>query len=116
MANSIFITQVDGLHADHMTTEVVQNFRRNKTLNWPNYPTGLRLEQDAYSPLASMTWFHSAGCRASWKAGRLWAAVTASGGPMEGMLGTKSTLGRREAPASECRHHSRRYVRCRWSC
>jgi hypothetical protein len=80
----------DGLHADHMTTEIVQNFRRAKTLNWPNYPTGLRLEQDAYSPLASMTWFHSAGCRASWKAGRLWAAVTASGGPMEGMLGTKT--------------------------
>jgi hypothetical protein len=72
-----------------MTTELVQDFR--KTFKWPNYPTGLRsgTEMDAYSPNASMTWFHSAGCRASWKLGRLWAAVTASGGPMEGMLGTK---------------------------
>ncbi len=80
----------DGLHGDYMTTEVVQGFRRGNNLSWPNYPTGLRLEQDAYSPLATMTWFHSAGCRASWKAGRLWAAVTASGGPMEGILGTKT--------------------------
>jgi hypothetical protein len=79
----------DGLHADYMATDVVQSFRR--TFRWPNYPTGLRsgTEMDAYSPNAGMTWFHSAGCRASWKLGRLWAAVTASGGPLEGMLGTK---------------------------
>jgi hypothetical protein len=80
----------DGLHADYMSTELVQDFRRS--FKWPHYPTGLRLgtEMDAYSPNAGMTWFHSAGCRASWKLGRLWAAVTASGGPLEGMLGTKS--------------------------
>jgi hypothetical protein len=72
-----------------MSTELVQDFRRS--FKWPHYPTGLRLgtEMDAYSPNAGMTWFHSAGCRASWKLGRLWAAVTASGGPLEGMLGTK---------------------------
>lgn len=79
----------DGVHADYMTTDLVQGFRRS--FRWPHYPTGLRsgTEMDAYSPNAGMTWFHSAGCRASWKLGRLWAAVTASGGPMEGMLGTK---------------------------
>jgi hypothetical protein len=80
-----------------MTTDLVGSFR--KSFRWPHYPTGLRLgtEMDAYSPNASMTWFHSAGCRASWKLGRLWAAVTASGGPMEGMLGTKplSVAGKR---------------------
>jgi hypothetical protein len=79
----------DGVHADYMTTEVVEEMRRGRHLNWPHYPTGLRLELDSYTPAANMTWFHSAGCRASWRAGRLWAAVTASGGPMEGMLGTK---------------------------
>ena len=77
----------EGLHHDFMTTELVQGFR--KQFQWPHYPTGLRLEQDAYSPNAGMTGFNCAGCRASWKAGRLWAAVTASGGPLEGMLGTK---------------------------
>ena len=89
----------DGLHHDYMSTELVEGLRRGRNLNWPHYPTGLRsgTEHDSYSPMAGMTWFHSAGCRASWKAGRLWAAVTASGGPMEGMLGTKtlSVRGRR---------------------
>ncbi len=28
-------------------------------------------------------------CRSSWEEGRLWAAVTASGGPLVGMMGTK---------------------------
>jgi hypothetical protein len=33
-------------------------------------------------------WSHGVMCRSSWREGRLWAAVTASGGPLEGMLGT----------------------------
>ena len=79
----------EGLHMDYMTTEMYQNFR--KSFRWPHYPTGLRTgtEKDSYTPIAGITFFHSAGCRASWKLGRLWAAVTASGGPMGGMLGTK---------------------------
>ena len=79
----------DGVHADYMNTVLVQEFRNR--IQWPHYPTGLRTgtEMDAYCPFGGITYFHSAGCRASWKLGRLWAAVTASGGPMEGMLGTK---------------------------
>lgn len=79
----------DGVHADYMNTEIVQDLR--KTIQWPHYPTGLRTgtEMDAYCSIGGITYFHSAGCRASWKLGRLWAAVTAAGGPMEGMLGTK---------------------------
>lgn len=82
----------DGLHHDYMTTELVERFHKGGLPGWPHYPTGLRMGtmgEDAYTPVAGMTWFHSAGCRASWQEGRLWAAVTASGGPMEGFLGTK---------------------------
>lgn len=83
----------DGLHHDYMTTEVVERFHKGGLPGWPHYPTGLRMgtmDEDAYSPVAGLTWNHSAGCRASWREGRLWAAVTASGGPMEGFLGTKA--------------------------
>lgn len=78
----------DGLHHDYMTTELVEHFHNGGLPGWPHYAAGVGMGNDAYTPLAGMTWFHSAGCRASWKEGRLWAAVTASGGPMEGFLGT----------------------------
>lgn len=90
----LYYAGCDGLHHDYMTTELIQQFQKKGGLpGWPHLASGLHLgmnDEDAYTPLAGMTWFHSAGCRAGWVSGRLWAAVTASGGPMEGMLGTKT--------------------------
>ncbi len=56
---------------------------------WPHYWTGVRMGEDSYSPIAGLQWTHGVMCRTSWAQGRLWAAVTSSGGPLEGLLGTQ---------------------------
>jgi len=85
----LYYSAQEGLHNDYLNTEVVERARQGGLPKWPHYWTGVRLGQEAYTPIAWLLWSHGAMCRVSWDEGRLWAAVTASGGPLEGMLGTK---------------------------
>ena len=48
------------------------------------------LHGDTYSVDESCYLFHGAYCRASWRKGRMWAAVSAAGGGHEGVLTTKA--------------------------
>jgi hypothetical protein len=90
----LFYSGQDGLHHDYMNTEIVERARQGGLPGWPHYWTGLRMGEDYYTPVAGLQWSHGVMCRASWPEGRLWGAVTASGGPLEGQLGTKvQTLG-----------------------
>lgn len=79
----------DGLHHDYMNTEVVERSRQGGFPGWPHYWTGIRMGDDYYTPIAGLQWTHGVMCRVSWPEGRMWGAVTASGGPLEGQLGTK---------------------------
>jgi hypothetical protein len=85
----LFYSGQDGLHHDYLSTEIVERARQGGLPGWPHYWTGLRMGDDSYTPIAGLQWTHGVMCRTSWVEGRLWAAVTASGGPLEGMLGTK---------------------------
>lgn len=84
-----YYTGMDGLHHDYMSTEIVERARQGGLPGWPHYWTGLRMGEDSYTPIAGLQWTHGVMCRVSWPEGRLWGVVTASGGPMEGFLGTK---------------------------
>ncbi len=86
----LYYSAQEGLHNDYLNTEIVGRSRQGGLPKWPHYWTGVRLGQESYTPIAGLLWPHGAMCRASWEEGRLWAAVTASGGPLEGMLGTKT--------------------------
>ncbi len=85
----LYYSACDGLHNDHLNTEIVERARQGGLPGWPHYWTGIHMGEDAHTPIAGYTWFHGVMCRASWSEGRLWAAVTASGGPLEGQLATK---------------------------
>jgi hypothetical protein len=85
----LYYSAQEGLHHDYLSTQVVEASRRGRGLpKWPHYWTGVRMGNEYYSPIAGLLWSHGVMCRSSWPEGRLWAAVTASGGPLEGMLGT----------------------------
>jgi hypothetical protein len=86
----LYYSAQEGLHHDYLNTEVVERARQGGLPKWPHYWTGARMGVDSYTPIAGLLWSHGAMCRASWDEGRLWAAVTASGGPLEGMLGTRA--------------------------
>jgi hypothetical protein len=85
----LYYSAQEGLHGDYLNTQVVERARQGGLPGWPNYWTGVHMGQESYSPIAGLLWSHGEMCRASWPEGRLWAAVTASGGPLEGMLGSK---------------------------
>jgi hypothetical protein len=85
----LYYSAQEGLHGDYLNTEVVERARQGGLPKWPHYWTGVRMGNESYSPIAGLLWSHGVMCRSFWPEGRLWAAVTASGGPLEGMLGTK---------------------------
>lgn len=85
----MYYSACDGLHHDYLNTEVVERARQGGFPGWPHYWAGIRMGDDAYTPIPGHTWFHGVMCRTSWTEGRLWGAVPASGGPLEGQLGTK---------------------------
>lgn len=84
----LYYSAQEGLHGDYLSTQVVERSRQGGLPGWPHYWTGAHMSQESYTPIASLLWSHGVMCRSSWPEGRLWAAVTASGGPLEGMLGT----------------------------
>ena len=86
----LYYSAQEGLHNDYLNTQVVERARQRDLPGWPHYWTGVRMANEYYSPIAGLLWSHGVMCRSSWAEGRLWAAVTASGGPLEGMLGTKT--------------------------
>ena len=86
----LYYSAQDGLHHDYLSTEVVERARRRSSTDWPHYWTGIRMGNDYYTPTAGLQWTHGVMCRASWEEGRMWGAVTSSGGPLEGQLGTKA--------------------------
>jgi hypothetical protein len=53
----------------------------------------MHLGKDTFSAVPGVHSFHGELCRASWQAGRLWAAVTASGGDLTGTLMTRELRG-----------------------
>jgi hypothetical protein len=85
----LFYSGQDGLHHDYLNTEIVERARQGGLPGWPHYWTGLRMGEDSYTPIAGLQWTHGVMCRTSWLEGRLWGAVPASGGPLEGVLGSK---------------------------
>ena len=85
----LYYAGCDGLHNDYQSTEPVEKMKGAGLRGWPHFYEPLTLGDDTYSPVRGCVWFHSALCRASWEVGRLWAAVTASGGNSDGELFTK---------------------------
>jgi hypothetical protein len=85
----LYYSAQEGLHNDYLSTQVVERSRKGDLPKWPHYWTGVRMGDEYYSPIAGLLWSHGVMCRSSWEEGRLWAAVTASGGNLEGMLGTR---------------------------
>ena len=84
----LYYSAQEGLHGDYLSTQVVERSRRGDLPKWPTYWTGVHMGTESYTPIASLMHSHGVMCRSSWPEGRLWAAVTASGGPLEGRLGT----------------------------
>ena len=78
----------EGLHNDFQSTEPVELMKKATFPRWPHYWEPLTLGKDVYSPVRGVLWFYGSMCRASWEKGRLWAAVTATGGPVVGTLMT----------------------------
>jgi hypothetical protein len=85
----LYYSGCEGLHNDFHSTDPVERMKAAKFPRWPHYWEPLVLNQDVYSPVRGVLWFFGSLCRASWEIGRLWAAVTATGGSMEGTLMTK---------------------------
>jgi hypothetical protein len=85
----LYYSGCEGLHNDYQSTEPVELMKAAKFPRWPNYWEPLTLGKDVFSPIRGVLWFYGSLCRTSWEAGRLWAAVTATGGTAEGSLLTK---------------------------
>jgi hypothetical protein len=86
----LYYSGCEGLHNDYHSTEPVERMKAAKFPRWPHYWEPLTLGKDVYSPVRGVLWFYGSLCRASWEAGRLWAAVTATGGTAEGSLLTRN--------------------------
>ena len=82
----VYYSGCEGLHNDYQSTEPTERMKAAKFPRWPHYWEPLMLGKDVYSPIRGVLWFYGSLCRASWEAGRLWAAVTATGGTAEGTL------------------------------
>jgi hypothetical protein len=85
----LYYSGCEGLHNDYHSTDAVERMKAANFPRWPNYWEPLVLGKDSYSPIRGVLWFFGSLCRASWEAGRLWAAVTATGGTPEGTLMTR---------------------------
>jgi hypothetical protein len=85
----LYYAGCEGLHSDSQSTEPVEVMIAARPPSAVHQYRPLRLGGDTYSPIPGCTWFHSGFCRASWKAGRLWAAVPLAGGELPGMLTTR---------------------------
>ena len=85
----LYYSGCEGLHNDYHSTDAVERMQAANFPRWPNYWEPLVLGKDNYSPIRGVLWFFGSLCRASWEAGRLWAAVTATGGGLEGTLMTR---------------------------
>lgn len=86
----LYYSGCEGLHNDYHSTEPVERMKAANFPRWPHYWEPLTLGKDVYSPIRGVLWFYGSLCRASWEAGRLWAAVTATGGAAEGTLLTRN--------------------------
>ena len=86
----LYYSGCEGLHNDYQSTEPVERMKAAKFPRWPHYWEPLTQGKDVYSPVRGVLWFYGSLCRASWEAGRLWAAVTATGGSAEGTLLTRN--------------------------
>lgn len=86
----LYYSGCEGLHNDFQSTDPVERMQKAKFPRWPHYWEPLTLGKDVYSPVRGVLWFYGSLCRASWEEGRLWAAVTATGGPVEGTLMTRN--------------------------
>ena len=84
----LYYSAQEGLHGDYLSTRVVERARRGDLPTWPTYWTGVHMGTESYTPIASLMHSHGVMCRSSWPEGRLWAAVPASGGSLEGVLGS----------------------------
>lgn len=84
----LYYSGCEGVHNDYQSTEPVERMKGAKLPMWPHYWEPLTLGNDVYSPVRGVLWFYGSLCRASWEEGRLWAAVTATGGSPEGTLMT----------------------------
>ena len=84
----LYYSAQEGLHGDYLSTRVVERALRGDLPKWPTYWTGVRMGAECYTPIASLMHSHGVMSRSSWPEGRLWAAVPASGGALEGVLGT----------------------------
>jgi hypothetical protein len=89
----LYYSGCEGLHNDYQSTEPVELMKSAKFPRWPNYWEPLTLGKDVFSPIRGVLWFFGSLCRASWESGRLWAAVTATGGDPVGSLLTKPVAG-----------------------
>lgn len=85
----LYYSGCEGLHNDYRSTLPVEQMKKAGFKNWPHYYEPLAMGNDTCSPLRGCLWFHSSFCRASWETGRLWAAVTASGGNLTGDMLTR---------------------------
>ena len=85
----LYYSGCEGLHNDYQSTEPVERMKAANFPRWPHYWEPLTLGKDVYSPIRGVLWFFGSLCRASWEAGRLWAAVTATGGSPDGTLLTR---------------------------
>lgn len=85
----LYYAGCEGLHNDYMSTEPIERMRQAKFPFWPHYYQPIPVGNDVYSPMPGNVWYYSSLCRASWEAGRFWAAVTASGGNLWGDVLTR---------------------------
>jgi hypothetical protein len=90
----LYYAGCQGLHNDYQSTEPIERMRAAKFPFWPHYYQALPLGKDVFSPVPGNVWYYSALGRVSWESGRLWAAVTASGGPLYGDLLTRDIAAR----------------------
>ena len=86
----LYYSGCEGLHNDYQSTDPVERMKAAKFPRWPHYWEPLTLGKDVYSPVRGVLWFYGSLCRVSWEAGRLWAAVTATGGTAEGNMLTRN--------------------------
>ena len=115
----MYYSGTEGIHGDMYSTQPMEDFAAKRlgaeSATW-GY-TDLRLkaggggsEQQYLSPVRSSIWFHGAFMRATWRHGRLWAVLPASGGGVPATLLSKPinlTTSRLDRPARVARQSSR---------
>ena len=85
----LYYAGCEGVHNDYMSTEPLERMRAGDFPFWPHYYQAMPQGNDVYCPMPGNVWYYSSLCRASWEEGRLWGAVTASGGNLYGDMLTR---------------------------